>query len=182
MEPTPKTFELIGRLCAGWAYLESLSEATIWGVLEIDVSLGKIITWPKDLTQMWTLLISEAPSRLTEDDVMFLKAINKKLVDLTKDRNIVVHGVVTAQAIIDEPAPEPYSKVTPKTHTIPPAWTVFRGQHAGKRFPISEDAVEIIYSNILKVCDELSEFNARHGFRITYFPYPEHNDEWPKRL
>ncbi len=182
IEPiSDKTHELVGRACAAWAHFEAVTEAAIWGVLGVDQTLGPIITWPKDIRQMWQLLLSESPKKLLQEDIDFLKRINKQLVDVMKDRNIIVHGLISMMVeskktynigdIVDE------GKLT-----LTPAWTVFKGEHAGKRFVMSEKAIRIILENIQKLAHDMQEFNKKHGYRAQYFPVLPADPTWPKRL
>lgn len=57
MEPSPQTFEEIGRLCVAWSYLEHVTEQTIWGVLELDDKLGPLITTRLDMRGRWDLIL-----------------------------------------------------------------------------------------------------------------------------
>ena len=185
-EPTPspiseKTHELVGRACAAWAHFEALTEVAVWGVLGIDQSLGRIITWPKDIKQLWQLLLSEAPKKHSESDIAALKSINKRLVDVIKDRNIIVHGLITA-AIQTDKSYDHYDIADKGTFTVIPAWTVFKGEHAGKRFVISENSVGIILENIQKLSGEMAVFNKSNNYHSQYSPDSPADQSWPTPL
>lgn len=167
----------VGRLCAGWSYFEFVTEQTIWGILEIDHNLGRLITWPKDLRALWQTLLLEAPLKHSKDEVKVLRNINAKITEVTKDRNIIIHGLISAAV-----AKTAGCIVTSEEITVVPAWTVFKGEHAGKRFEISLQAVEIVNENIQKLSAELLAFNHAHNYRGHYFPDQLVETNWPKPL
>jgi hypothetical protein len=138
MEPSPETFIEIGMLCAAWSHLEAVSETTAWGVLDADERLGAIITWRLDLRLRWQLILEHAPKKHQQADIDMLRQINKDLVIVTRDRNIVVHGIIHAEIEMTGPKPE-YGTRLPHddSHklTRPPCWTIFCGAEAGRIFP-----------------------------------------------
>jgi hypothetical protein len=181
MDDFPKMFEEIGRLCSSWAYLEFLTERAIWGLLNIDKELGRVVTYSKDMRQLWSLLISEAGYRLGEGDAKLLKDINKRLIIVMKDRNIIVHGRLTA-IMSRKPEVGVYDVVDVSRENFIATWSVFKGEHAGKRFPASHNAVSIVRNNIMKLCDEMQTFNKTHNFVADNHPSDQLQILWPTAL
>jgi hypothetical protein len=172
---------LVGELCTSWAGFEFETEQAIWGILGIDHKFGRLITWPKDLRQMWQLLLNEATSKHPVDEVEYLKKINNRLTDVMKDRNIVVHGLI--QAFVTSPdAVQPNAIVNDAAIIVVPTWTVFKGEHAGKKFPVSAAAVRIISNNIEKLSNELVAFNNRHNYHRGYYSNLPVETDWPRPL
>src|SRR5262249_50804280 len=135
MEPTPKTMEEIGRLCGAWSYLEVLTEQTLWGILDADEKLGPVITWRLDMRSRWQLILEHAPKKHDSKDIDELRAINKDLATVTRDRNIIAHGLVHAAMNFPGERPEPgvVDHLLKDADVMRvPCWTVFRGAEAGK--------------------------------------------------
>ena len=63
----------------------------------------------------------------------------------------------------------------------PPAWTIFRGSEAGKNFPISTEAVEIVRTNIQALGKKVSDFNSKQGYSETDGSDVVESD-WPRPL
>jgi len=161
----------IGRLCGAWAALEAVTEQTLWGILDADQRLGPLITGRLDMRARWELILEHAPKKHDAKEIEELRGINKDLTPVTRDRNIIVHGMVHAQIEIAN-KPEPGTIVDIQEHQVvrPPCWTVFRGAQAGKNFPISKRAVEIVRENIRSLELRTSEFNKRHRYHLETLP------------
>jgi hypothetical protein len=189
MEPLPETFEEIGRLCTSWAYLESVTEQTVWGVLGVDINLGRFITWRLDLRSRWQLILEQAPNKHSAEDVTALRAINKDVSTVARDRNIIVHGSMHTLVDLSTTGNPDYGKDFANLgETFPvarvPCWTVFRGADVGKYFPVSKKAVEIARRNILTTAKHIVQFNKKHRYTsptIVLEPHPAET-EWPKPL
>lgn len=185
-EPSASTFEQVGRLCAAWSYLETVTEQTVWGIIGIDSKVGRFITWRLDLRGRWQLILDEATNKHTADDQKFLRNINKRVGIVTRDRNIIVHGVIRALVPLDPAAKQ--GEVAAKTgdpslsFSLVPCWTVFRGAEAGKNFPISNNAVEMVLLNVQKTAKEIVDFNVRHKYSAINFPALTVEASWPKSL
>jgi hypothetical protein len=182
-EPTPETTLEIGRLCQAWAFLEHVSEAALCGIIGADERLARIFTWRLDLRSKWQLIVEQAPSKHSPQEVADLKGINKQLVIVTRDRNIVVHGVVNATAAIATNLPPPGTIIHELGATIPfgrvPCWTLFRGAEAGRNFMISHKAVEIVRANIQNLSKRVLRFNATHNYRSVTKLEDVVQSDWP---
>lgn len=186
MEPSPETLIEIGRLCGAWSYLESLAEETIWGILGADERLGPVITGRLDLRARFDLILQHAPKKHLPADVQDLRNISKLIVDATRDRNIIIHGLITAEMLATEPR-SPGSIVaedllTPHNLTKIPCWTIFKGADAGKSFPISSKAVKIVGSNIQKIGERLRLFNNQFNYHVSTKPHDTVETNWPVPL
>lgn len=184
-EPSPATNDEIGRLCMAWAVLEARTEATLWGILGADQRLGPVITWRLDLRGRWQMVLEHAPKKHTNDEVKELRSINSALIPVMRDRNIIVHGLVHALAIVDGPtAPAGYTFAQPPRFERIPCWTVFRGSEAGKSFPVSAGAVHIVRNNIDRIADRVVTFNNRNGYAqdFTWMSNPIESQQWPTPL
>jgi hypothetical protein len=162
------THEEIGRLCAAWAYLEAATEATLWGILDLDQRFGPMITTKLDLHGRWGMIIEHAEKKHA-GEMSALRKINKLLVDVARDRNIVVHGLIHAVS-------------RPGLVTRPPSWTIFRGEGKGKCFPVSTKAARIIRENIQDIARMVDAFNARHKYTEACRPNDNLETGWPKRI
>jgi hypothetical protein len=169
-EPSEATKAEVGQLCGAWAFLEIVTEQAIWGILRLDRRIGAHVTWRLDMKMRWELLLKVAAEHLP-GEMSFLRKINKDVTTCTRDRNIIVHGVVHALL-------EGGDQSKPKAF-----WTVFRGADAGKRFLVSTEAVRIVRENLQKLGVDMQDFNRRHNF-------PAHDSltggsaeqNWPKPL
>lgn len=182
-EPSRETFELIGRLCGAWSYLEYVTEHTAWGILGADAKWGEIISSKLDMKGFWNLIVDHAPDDLKQE----LKNLRKLINDISDDRNIIVHGRV--YAVIDDAKlkeKQTYDAVGPVgegyNFAVPPSWVVFKGPHASKCFPISTKAVEIVRENILSISRRVEAFNKRFGHYQGRNPNDEIATDWPKLL
>src|ERR1700730_5237407 len=101
MEPSIETFEEIGRVCAAWDYLESVTEATVWGIIDADERLGPVITARLDLRGRWQMILEHAPKKLDAGKCEVLRKINKDLTPVMRDRNIIVHGLIHASIVVE---------------------------------------------------------------------------------
>ncbi|MDO8398415.1 MAG: hypothetical protein Q7T45_11415 [Bradyrhizobium sp.] len=160
---TLKIFEEVGRLCVSWSFLEVVTEAAIWGLLDIDDTLAPLITWNKDLEQRGKLIVEHGTLKHPSEEEA-LKKFNTGLRAVIQDRNIIVHGAVH------------------KNESRPPCWTVWRGVGKGKNFPTSSDAAHIVRTNIDKLADQLRAFNARHNYGRTSRLSDQIENDWPKPL
>lgn len=171
----------MGRLCVAWSYLEIASENTIWGILDADDRLGPIITWRLDLRARWQLILDHAHKKHTVDERKELRDINKNLITVTRDRNIIIHGAVHARALT-ESMPEYGNFIVPQTIIRQACWTIFRGADAGKSFPISAEAVITVRDNINILAKKVIAFNQRHGYIRGTIPSEDVESGWPVRL
>jgi hypothetical protein len=136
----------------------------------LDNKIGPLVTAKADMRARWQLILDHAPKKHDSSEVAALRAINKRVRDVTADRNIVVHGLIHKTSHGDD---------TP----LPPCWSVFRGEAAGKSFPVSTRAVVIIHANIYTIAREVRHFNNRHGYeRANLAPNLTVETEWPKLL
>jgi hypothetical protein len=169
-EPTDATKAEIGSLCGAWAFLEHVTEQAIWGILKLDRQIGAHVTWRLDMKMRWELLLKVAADHLP-GEIAFLRKTNKRVTTCTRDRNIIVHGVIHGLLEGGDPS-KPVA-----------FWTVFRGADAGKRFQVSTEAVSIVRENLRILGMEMLVFNHRNRF-------PAHDsitggtaeDHWPKRF
>jgi len=187
MEPSRETFQEIGRLCSAWAALELHTEKTVWGIIGADDKLGPTITWRLDLRARWELILSHASRKHTEADIQELKAINKWLVTITRDRNIIVHGLIQALAAGRPDDEGKYGDTVgevgePLPFVRPPCWVIYRGAEAGKNFPVSTNAVVVVRTNIDKASDRLLRFNRRVGYTVSSTWGLEVEASWPKPI
>ena len=184
-EPSTKTLEQMGRLCIAWTFLESVSEITLRGILgEEEYARSK--TSRLDMGKRWEMILEHAPKKHSGEEIKRLQEINEIIPVVTRDRNIIVHGLVHAKISLP-------TNVTPPPGTTlggtgealsfarPPAWTIFRGKEAGKSFPISTNAVEIVQTNIQSLGKKVTIFNSKHNYRAK-----DGSDgieaDWPKSL
>jgi hypothetical protein len=136
-----RTYREIGRLCVGWSFLEGRSEQTLWGILNIDQDLGETFTWTISIRNRWQMIVREAKKRLPSSDYETLKSINKDLNVSTRDRNIIVHGLVNSLVQRDASEREPdIGSVVPEQVLMTalarvPCWTIYIGEEAGRNFP-----------------------------------------------
>jgi hypothetical protein len=183
MEPTTRTCREIGRLCIAYAALESEVECTVWGILDLDGRIGPIVTGRQDLRNRFQIILEYAERKHTKGDIVELKEINKWLTPIMRDRNIVVHGLVSATIVQHGPLPQRGTIVAqPFVFGRTPCWTITKGGDAGKSFPVSPEAVTLIRNNIGKVSDRLMRFNQRFNYRLTSQQSDIVEQGWPKSL
>jgi hypothetical protein len=168
-EPSQETSATVGSLCGAWAFLEIVTEQAIWGILKLDNKVGPHVTWRLDMKMRWELLLRVSKEHLPEEEP-FLRKLNKQVKDCTRDRNIIVHGVV--HALLESGDPN-----KPKAF-----WSVFRGADANKKFPVSIKAVQIVRDNVQKLGNEMKAFNGRHNFPQTSLDGGFGEEGWPKPL
>jgi hypothetical protein len=185
MEPSLETYQEIGRLCAAWAYLEMRSEQTLWGILSLNPALARAFVWRMPLLQRWQAIVREAKGALSEIEFMVLKEIGRRINLISKDRNIIVHGVVHATVGAREKLPSGSivgDDENPPSFSRIPCWTIFIGDDAGKSFPVSKGAVEIVRTNIQQVAAEVVAFNQGKGFTTGTIVEDVVRVDWPKPL
>lgn len=184
MEPSPETKQEIGTLCMAWAFLESVTETTLWGVVDATEKLGPLITSRLDMRSRWQMILEYAPVKHDTKAVAELKGINKDLVPITRDRNIIVHGLVHAHVI--RPPDSIYGDSFGPGHDLnyirKPCWAVFRGAGAGKVFPMSSGAVEIVRKNIQSLAERVIVFNKRHAYELSTQHTAPIEQNWPTPL
>ncbi len=186
MEPRSSTFREIGRLCSAWAALEMETEATLWGIFSLQPPMGQHFSWKLDLKSRWLYIVDAAPQRHCPDDVSFLRKMNKDIIIVSRDRNIIVHGLIHGNAIT--PGKFEYGKVIPGgsfpsfPFSKPPCWTIFKGEDKGKSFPVSVEAVKIVYSNVCILSERLLNFNKSHGYITVSTISSGMEENWPKLL
>lgn len=163
MEDGVKFFEQIGRLCVEWSFLEMVTEAALWGLIDLDDRLAPLITWNKDMETRGKMIVEHGSAKHPEETEV-LKSFNAKLRIAIQDRNIIVHGLVH------------------KSNTRPSCWTIFRGVGKGKNFPASVEAATIVRTNLHHLSVELGEFNARHQYGQVNQISDRIESGWPKPL
>jgi hypothetical protein len=94
------------------------------------------------------MIVREAKKRLPSSDYETLKSINKDLNVSTRDRNIIVHGLVNslAQRDASEREPDIGSVVPEQAHDRPRSRAMLDDLHwrrGRKKFPISEEISHI---------------------------------------
>ncbi len=188
VEPSNETFAEIGELCAAWAYLEAVTEATLWGILDADEKLGPLISARLDLRGRWMMILRHAPKKHTNTEIELLRDTNKDLTPVIRDRNIIVHGLVNAvMAFPAHMPPTLGTDVITKDFADPtfsriPCWTIFRGADAGKSFPVSKAAAEIVRNNIVKITTRVENFNEQHSYRKFTLPAKQVETGWPVQI
>jgi hypothetical protein len=186
LEPSPKTFEEIGKLCGAWSYLEMQSEATLWGILKIDQELGEVFTWKMGMRERWQMICREAKKRLPTEDHETLKAINKLVEVAMRDRNIVVHGLIHAKVVLPYKPPKgsPLAGGLAGPHSFDriPCWSIYMGEAAAKSFEVSTLAVITIRENIMKISDKVQAFNSTHSYTETTEVNDSIESGWPLPL
>jgi hypothetical protein len=134
---------------AGYAALGPLweTEATLWGIFNLQPSIGPLISWKLDLKSRWLYIVDAASQRHCANDVTFLRKMNKDITNVSRDRNIIVHGLIHAELITPEPRPErgtviPGGLIPSFPFSKQPCWTIFKGEDKGKSFPVSVRRLE----------------------------------------
>jgi hypothetical protein len=181
MEPTPETYQKMGALCVAWSYLEMETEKTLLGIMSLSQELARIFVWRLGMRQRWQLIVSEGDTFLQSSDVSALKAINKKIEVVMRDRNIIIHGIVHAYKKNFTGSFMSMDELTSE-HITPPCWTIFMGEGAGKRYPVSTSAVSTVLQNVQKVGEELMIINKRLDFKTSTEINSEIEHNWPKPL
>jgi hypothetical protein len=181
-EPSAGTMEEMGRLCGAWSFLELQTEMAIWGILGVADKLGPVITSRLDMRGRWQLLLEWAPRKHKPKELEELRLLNSDVTNVNVDRNIIVHGLVHAVGRRKDGGV--IHGVDPKDieYDREPCWTISRGPQAGKNFPVSKKAVEIVRVNIQTVGHKLRKFNARFGYTHKVTPMPEVEKGWPKPI
>lgn len=182
-EPSAETFEHVGKLCAAWAYLEHCTEQTVWGVLGAKENIGRFITWRLDMRGRWQMILENAPAKHDKEAMAELRALNKQVTAVARDRNIIVHGQVNAMLRVPQKPPRgTILTVTKPVFVRAPCWTVYRGADAGKNFPISTKAAKLVCANIDNVSSQVTAFNLKNGYLDGSEPAETMEGDWPKPL
>ena len=113
--------------------------------------------------------------------------MNKDITNVSRDRNIIVHGLIHAELITPEPRPErgtviPGGLIPSFPFSKQPCWTIFKGEDKGKSFPVSVEAVRIVLSNIDILAEKLQKFNKSNGYKIVSAISGDVEANWPKPL
>jgi hypothetical protein len=175
----------MGRLCIAWTFLESVSEIALRGILgEEEYARSK--TSRLDMGKRWEMILEHAPKKHSGEDLRQLQKINEIISVVTRDRNIIVHGLVHAKiSLPSDVRPPPGSTLGGAGEALSfarsPAWTIFRGKEAGKSFPISTNAVEIVRINIQSLSKKITIFNSKHNYTAKDGSDLIESD-WPKSL
>lgn len=147
--PEPLHINDVGSLCAGWSFLEAVTDVILRNVLGVTPKVAGIICEFKDIASRWKLIVQNAEGIVSEDEFKLIKSINKHILDVTKDRNIIVHG----QIIAAPHGTEVYAMIT-------------RGEHAGKLFPMTKDAVKTVMENIQRLADAARTIIQAHDWKV----------------
>ncbi len=159
-DPDPALFNAVGNLCAAWAGFELSTDQCIWGMLNIDKSVGRHITWNLDMRNRWQLLMSISERRNPPIDHDFLSEINNEIEDLNRRRNIVVHGLLI--------------HVPPKKEGDgwgPLSWVIFRGTEKGKPQPATVTFVTTTMTGIQHLQAKLQGFNTKRNYTASPFDF-----------
>jgi hypothetical protein len=165
-------------------YLEYVTEHTAWGILGADAKWGEIISSKLDLKGFWNLIVDHAPTDLKQE----LKDLRKLINDAADDRNVIVHGQVHAVMMVggdklkDRQIYDIIGVEDVHSFAVPPSWVVHKGPNAGKCFPISTRAVEIVDENVYQIGLRVQNFNKRFGHYKGRVPSDEIATDWPKPL
>jgi hypothetical protein len=120
----PQLAEGVGRLCAAWAFLEVVVATKVWQMIGLTEPMGRLVTDNLDLRRRWQLLIDVAELTGVVHLHQLYKSKTNALTDLTRDRNLIVHGAVT---------------LNPGDKTF--CWQIDRGAYAGRRIPAKAKTV-----------------------------------------
>jgi hypothetical protein len=60
-----------------------------------------------------------------------------------------------------------------------PCWTIFKGADAGKSFPLSSNAVEIVRNNVQNLGERFLSFNNKFKYHDSSLPNDEIEVNWP---
>lgn len=162
--PAPDHQSEIGNLCAGWSFFELVTDIVMWGVLGVDPKVGAIISEYKDLQGRWKVILSHAEPVVSSDEFATFKRISSALVDVARDRNIIVHG----QLLLMPPDPQVYAVIT-------------RGASAGKRHPVNKHAVDTVLNNIQKLAAAAFQIAQAHNWPSPPAP-PMVVTDWAKPI
>lgn len=98
-------FEGVGRLCAYYSYLEGAVAQAIWLELQIVHDEGHPVTDDLGLGESLRLLLAIHERNRNEEVVDHLKAMRKRVGDLIKKRNLLVHGTIIFDAGMEDREP-----------------------------------------------------------------------------
>ncbi|WP_411782183.1 hypothetical protein [Bradyrhizobium sp. UFLA01-814] len=160
-------------------------EFTVWGLLGLDERVGPLVTWKLDVNQRWALIMERAPEKHSSTAIERLRRIGRHLSEVTRDRNIIVKGVIRAKAHppaglgFGDPVLE-VGKSIPFTRL--PCWSIFRGGTAAKNFLVSTDAARTVRENIQRLNEALLRFNADFRYTTATPITDEIEQHWPKAI
>jgi hypothetical protein len=83
---------LIGRLVVRWSKLEAAMEELIWNLMNVDISVGRIVTARLDTTAKIRMLRQLGELALIETKFHKLSTHLDQIDILREDRNFIVHG------------------------------------------------------------------------------------------
>jgi hypothetical protein len=85
---------LVGLICFHWSYLELLLAASIWNILRIDETAGKIVTGGLNMEPRSAMATKLAKQRrLPQDFIDALSAAQEEIKTLEPERNLAIHGI-----------------------------------------------------------------------------------------
>ena len=154
----------VGKLCAAWSFFEYVTDRLLWGILNITPEIGGIICQYKDMPGRWSLIVNHSESVVSADEFQILKSVNKKLLSVSNDRNVVIHG----QILIGSDDQLPYAVIT-------------RGVNSGKLHLLSIEAVTTIIGNIVTLEQAARRIANNHRWLETIPSGPIISD-WPKPI
>src|SRR5215218_6745857 len=106
------------------------------------------------------MILEYAPRKHDDNAKAILRGINKDIVPIARDRNIIVHGVVHSQALL--PGGAAFGDKLGRTEEVPltrlVCWTIYKGAEAGKNFPVSSKAVKTVRKNVQQVGHRIVAF------------------------
>jgi hypothetical protein len=150
-----------------WAFLETVSDTLLHSILEPNEATVRVLQGKLEMRSRWDTIWQFAKERFSEPDIDTIKGMKRDVEVVSADRNIIVHGEVHAS--LPNSARRSY-------------WTIWKGANAGKRFPISTEAVVIVRCNVQVVGNRVHAFNEAKGFKSIHGRYLEVVSDWPKRL
>lgn len=154
----------VGRLCAAWSYFEMITDRLLWGILDVNPVVGSIISSQKEMAGRWSLIVNHASGRLTPPECKFCRLINKELAAVATDRNIVVHGRIFVEQVTNNV----YASIT-------------RGANAGKWYPLTKEAVDLIIHNIAYLAEAAKLIAGKYKW-LEEEPDGPRVSDWPKRI
>ncbi|MBZ0163116.1 MAG: hypothetical protein K8H74_10430 [Notoacmeibacter sp.] len=163
IEPTMATRREVGTLCQAWSFLDLVSDILLYGLTNPSDEVISILSEKMEMRSKWENIFKLAKDKLSASDLAELKTIKKLIETVASDRNIIIHGEVSAD-IAAFPAQA--------------FWTIWKGANAGKRFPISTEAARIVCENVQYVANSVVDLNKKLGFG-TRKTHGEVVKDWP---
>jgi hypothetical protein len=147
-EPSSKRMAHIGGVCLQWSYLEYIIAAIIWKQLNLDISVGKIVTGGMDILPRLNMAINLCRELKTDKRVeRALIEARKSLQDkLIEQRNMVVHGqhwLLTGEKPVVE---------------------VQRGKGTRQPTPFTDNEIYQLVENIAAVSNRIGQALMESGF------------------